>query len=192
MSLPNAYSMDNESLKKAVIATYCGSLIAEATLLSPQFQSLVFGNKPVQETTLQVISKYTEGTAIPVYKAHSLWHSLVGSIFTNHGTLFVNDSVDMQDPEIIKCLQSNLALIKAHRDRNIFIAALVIPALVYGTLGISSWAFTKINPDDTSFLGKIKNNINALTQNFTATSLITLLSIYAFIKAQDYYLYQNT
>lgn len=194
IALTNSYSMQNgqnQALKKAIIATYCGTLIAEATLLLPQFQSLIFGNKSVQESTLQALNAYTQDHSIPLpntYEAHSFWHSCIGSIFTNHGTLYIDTSVDMHNQETIKSLQKNLTMIQAHRDRNIFIAALVIPAIVYGTLGLSSWMLTKINPEDKSFLGKIKNGITILTQNFTATSLITLLSIYSFIKAQDYYL----
>jgi hypothetical protein len=181
----------DQALKKAVIATYCGTLIAEAALLFPLFQSFIFGNRTVQEPISEAIATYAHNGSMPtprIQEGYSFWHTLAGSIFSNHGTLFIDNSADIQNPEVIKALQKNLSIIHGQRDRNIFIAAFIIPALIYGILGVTSLVLSKVSPTDENLLGKIKKAFNAFTGSFTATSLITLLTIYSFIKAQDYYL----
>jgi hydroxymethylpyrimidine/phosphomethylpyrimidine kinase len=68
----------NQMLKKSVIATYCGTLIAEALLLVPEVQAFVFGNQSVSSETMDTIAasaKALKLDAVAVKTGHSWWRS---------------------------------------------------------------------------------------------------------------------
>jgi mannitol-specific phosphotransferase system IIBC component len=68
---------------------------------------------------------------------------------------------------------------------------LIIPAFIYGSLGITSFLLSKIDPAHETLAAKIKKGFTVFSDNFTYTSLLTLVTIYGFIKTQDYYLNQS-
>lgn len=181
----------DQLLKKITIGTYISTIIAERALLaSPSFQSLIFGNGPVNEATknsIQALAHSLTMKSVPnIQEAYPLWHRFA-SVFSNHSTLFIDPSIDTSTSDSIDSIKRTLIDIKYNRDKNILSAAIVI-LMIYGTLSTASLLLKKIAPSNNSYLGTIKSGIDSLSQNFKATSLITLVTVFGFIKAQDYYL----
>ncbi len=183
----------DQLLKKVVIGTYVSTILAEIALIaSPAFQSFIFGNETVNEATknhIQLLANSYNISSVPtIQQGYSLWHKIVGSIFSNHATLFVNPSANILTSDAKDDIKKSLIAIEFNRDRNILIAALAVPIFVYGTLTAGSLFLKNIVPTENGILSKIKIGIDYLSQNFKLTALITLGTIYGFIKAQDYYL----
>lgn len=181
----------DQLLKRVVIGTYISTLLAEIALTaSPSFQSMIFGNGPVNEITknnIESVAHNLETSSPVVQQAYPFWHALVGPAFSNHSTLFV-DPKAINNGEISDSIKKALINIEYSRDRNILIAALALPVIVFGTIKTTSFLLKKISPPNSSFLGGITSGIEHLSKNFTLSSLITLTAVLGFIKIQDYYL----
>lgn len=182
-----------EVIKKMVVGTFVTTIGVETLLwLSKSFQSLIFGGAKVSCSLQDSIAKIanTIGLQTPAtQQAYSGWHWLLGPLFSNHQTLFIDPRFCSRlhnDQEALQKLQNCLVNIQYKRDRSILIAAVAIPLIMYGILKGSSVLLEKVQ--ENSFLGALKKGMNFISRDFKTASLITLGTLFGFIKAQDYFL----
>ncbi len=164
-----------------------------ALLLSRSLQSFVFGNGAVDVATENGVGKIANAIdmqSTPIIKqAYSGWRGIAGAVFSNHDVLFISsglDQINHYDETFIREIKQGLINIEYKRDRNVLIASAAIPILIFGGIKAASNLFAENEIDN-----NLKKSVNYLSQNFTAKALLSLLSIYAFIKIQDYCLHSG-
>lgn len=183
-------------IKKGVIGIFLTTVLSEIIFAcSKPIQSAIFGgrkvNVPSQELVAHIAKSMDIQSKLAVQQGYSGWHWLLGPLFSNYNTLFMDSElIQESNQENMQKLQQCLVNIKYNRDRNILIAAITIPLMMYGILKGSSIVLNKIRSPN-SFFEKIKKGVGFISQDFNIASLITLCTIFSFIKIQDYFLAQH-
>jgi len=198
IALPKQLLSFEPTIPTVIASVWAGSSALETlSLLSKDVRHMIYGNKPVNESTKDVLkvvlSPLNFNIPSDINESRSMWPAMAGNVFSNHASLFVSkdtlEQIESGAPlsdQTKKDLIAAALMIKNSYDAQVLAAFIAAPIAVWTSIHCLNGLLEKIkaSESDNPWIKNMASIVAAGKESFKVKALIALSLTGAFALCQ--------